>query len=716
MANFKLVSAHYQNFKRHEDVTIDFSETLTVIRGANYKGKSSLLQGIFFALFGLKAVPGGNEIVTRRGSKKKAIVTLVFEDGKDEFTLIRTPTSANLVDSNNGTIAAGGTAVNEWVASRFTDIKKALLLSFSEQGDSQALLALGAGKINLLIEQLSGADYVDRLAKAATDKADKAEAVLAVIGDTVENPDNVAEELSAAEVELERQRGVIEKVEGERVAALLESTKAKTAATQASEANEAAAASNQKRDRLSTRIETQTGTLTGQRTKLAGMTCTDPAPLVARAQELEEAVTSMEALLKRKNSAKSKLELESAWVEKNKDRYKDSGKITDKIEKKESELNALDGTISERHQSYVEHKTALAAVQKAINDSVCSECGRPLDENHLEESQEKLPRLTEATEVSESNWTREKVKRDPLVKEIADLRAQLPPRGWDKELSEHLSDVETLEKQVLLHQNMTEERVQASRVEANYASSQAVTARQSKKAYNTLASEINDLEEEIRKDQSQLDATAPGVMTDVAALLIDSQKKADKLAELVQRRSELALHLTVAGNDVVRLKKALDEARELWQKRLDAETIKSRYSEFAKWLRVNKAAFLSETWAGILSLVTEFTSQTTAGAISEVGRDHDGDFWFNENGTVMPISAASGGQKSIIGTALRCALPSLLPAGLGFVVLDEPSADLDTGHAAALAGALRATQRQVILVTHREGEEFLSDSVVVLDD
>ena len=111
MSGFKLISCRYENFKRHENITIDFSEALTVIRGANYRGKSSLLQGIFFALFGMKAVPGGSEVVTRKGSKKKAVVTLTFEDGTDEYTLVRTPTSANLVSTNGGTIAAGGTAV-----------------------------------------------------------------------------------------------------------------------------------------------------------------------------------------------------------------------------------------------------------------------------------------------------------------------------------------------------------------------------------------------------------------------------------------------------------------------------------------------------------------------------------------------------------------------------------------------------------------------------
>ena len=76
--------------------------------------------------------------------------------------------------------------------------------------------------------------------------------------------------------------------------------------------------------------------------------------------------------------------------------------------------------------------------------------------------------------------------------------------------------------------------------------------------------------------------------------------------------------------------------------------------------------------------------------------------------------SASGGMASICGVALRMALDHVLAQSVGFVVLDEPSSELNDEHAASLGGALRGQQRQVILVTHREGEEFVSDTVISL--
>ena len=50
---------HLLNFKKHEELLVDLSEGgLTVIRGPNWAGKSTVLQGIMFALFGPGAVPG----------------------------------------------------------------------------------------------------------------------------------------------------------------------------------------------------------------------------------------------------------------------------------------------------------------------------------------------------------------------------------------------------------------------------------------------------------------------------------------------------------------------------------------------------------------------------------------------------------------------------------------------------------------------------------
>jgi ABC-type protease/lipase transport system fused ATPase/permease subunit len=72
-------------------------------------------------------------------------------------------------------------------------------------------------------------------------------------------------------------------------------------------------------------------------------------------------------------------------------------------------------------------------------------------------------------------------------------------------------------------------------------------------------------------------------------------------------------------------------------------------------------------------------------------------------------------MAAIAGTALKLSLGSCLPVSPGFILLDEPSSELDNDRAAALASALSTAGVQVILVTHRTGEEYVAGTVVTLE-
>ena len=53
-----LLSLSLRNFKKHESLDVDFTAGLNGIYGSNYKGKTTILYGILFALGGASQVPG----------------------------------------------------------------------------------------------------------------------------------------------------------------------------------------------------------------------------------------------------------------------------------------------------------------------------------------------------------------------------------------------------------------------------------------------------------------------------------------------------------------------------------------------------------------------------------------------------------------------------------------------------------------------------------
>jgi DNA repair exonuclease SbcCD ATPase subunit len=67
-----------------------------------------------------------------------------------------------------------------------------------------------------------------------------------------------------------------------------------------------------------------------------------------------------------------------------------------------------------------------------------------------------------------------------------------------------------------------------------------------------------------------------------------------------------------------------------------------------------------------------------------------------------------------MGTGLKLALSKYVPQGLGFILLDEPTSELNQEHAAMFTGAIKATGIQVVMVSHREADELEADNVVCL--
>ena len=71
-----------KNFKSHTDTVLDFNKGITIIVGENGVGKSSILEGITYALF-KKSTLNQNDLITlgKNNERKSTMsVTLVFEE------------------------------------------------------------------------------------------------------------------------------------------------------------------------------------------------------------------------------------------------------------------------------------------------------------------------------------------------------------------------------------------------------------------------------------------------------------------------------------------------------------------------------------------------------------------------------------------------------------------------------------------------------------
>jgi exonuclease SbcC len=81
-----------KNFKRFRDQEIRFSDGITGILGNNGTGKSSIVEAIFFALFGVQATGISSDYIVSSfaGPRERCEVRLDFRVGGDDFTVLRT--------------------------------------------------------------------------------------------------------------------------------------------------------------------------------------------------------------------------------------------------------------------------------------------------------------------------------------------------------------------------------------------------------------------------------------------------------------------------------------------------------------------------------------------------------------------------------------------------------------------------------------------------
>ena len=155
-----LKSLDMTNFKCHEQAHIDFDPRLTLITGNNYKGKTSILQGILFALWGPGAVPGGKSRIIRRGAKR-CLVDLQWLEADGAVLRIERSMSTAKLFRNDELIASSASAVGAELNQILgLDNKLFMRLKYGAQGEAQAMLTLGGLELHKTIERVCGIDTV----------------------------------------------------------------------------------------------------------------------------------------------------------------------------------------------------------------------------------------------------------------------------------------------------------------------------------------------------------------------------------------------------------------------------------------------------------------------------------------------------------------------------------------------------------------------------
>jgi len=171
-----------KNFKRFRQQEIRFRDGITGILGNNGTGKSSIVEAIFFALYGVQATGILSEYIVSSfaGPKEKCEVRLDFRVGGDEYTVLRTFRKGKAV-LHDATFYRAGKLRATGVSQVETEVRRTLGMGpvdfrntvYAAQKDLLTLLEHTPGKRKEWFLRALGIDYLknesDRLLKERID-------------------------------------------------------------------------------------------------------------------------------------------------------------------------------------------------------------------------------------------------------------------------------------------------------------------------------------------------------------------------------------------------------------------------------------------------------------------------------------------------------------------------------------------------------------------
>ncbi|MDD3112671.1 MAG: SMC family ATPase, partial [Methanofollis liminatans] len=144
-----------RNFKRYREEEIRFADGITGIVGNNGAGKSTIVEAVVFALYGLQSGSGGAYIVSSfAGKKERCEVRLDFSVGGVEYAVTRTYRRTETSTQHDAALFMEGEQIAEGVSDVALQVRRILGMGpedfrhtvFAAQKDLLSLLDRQPGK------------------------------------------------------------------------------------------------------------------------------------------------------------------------------------------------------------------------------------------------------------------------------------------------------------------------------------------------------------------------------------------------------------------------------------------------------------------------------------------------------------------------------------------------------------------------------------------
>ena len=698
-------------FRKHEDRTFEFGEGLVVCRGANESGKTTIQEGMLYALYGAKVLRDSlSQCVTWGHKESELKVELVLEVEGQEFSYRRSKAGAEVIKDGN-VFVTGQSEVTAFSATLLgADAKTAGSLMLADQSGLRGALDEGPTAVSGLMSKLADFDTIDRIILAMQetlllgadapirDKLKQAEADLTEAFEALPPPPKIAkvqEEVGLAQKALDKWQK--QRVDNE--------APTYNAAVEALAHAEAAA-----------RLHADAVADVGKAQERLGKVITDLDDAKAKVVPVD---FDRIAALRREVFDGGEGERWRAAHNLFMSVTQDSGEIWEgDMESLEEEIVRLRESLSDNSESTSRLNSAISTLRgQKIYEGVCKVCGTD---------------VSERLDISMKN-----AGIDAEIEHKLTLVEALKEQGVADKAS--LKTLEALVKLDQARRNVFMQMLQYIRLELSIVPVKAVWTSKpppmQSQNLEYVKSELAALEkaaESSKKAEGEVEAlekasvAARGEYEDVCSVLqntpavdltpyntafktaSDALTKVDEKvwhadSWLKQATASLATLEQLSATCLVRVNTAKERIDEYTK---DIEAVGFN-NTLLKKMRAIKPSVTDYLWNSVLAAVSQFFTQLR-GEASVVTKDSDG---FKVNGA--SVKSLSGSTLDVLALAVRVALTKTFIPNSTMLVLDEPGAGCDQVRMASLLGFLSSVGfKQVLLASHDSLSLNVADRVI----
>ena len=717
-----LTKLELTNFRQHTSLKLEFTQGVTVIRGANECGKSTIFEAVTFALFGVEACRS-NDLTTWGAPDKSHVVTLELDLNGQIYHIVRSARGAEL---NSDDMKITGQREVTRRCEQLLDLKPGTgtNLMFASQNAVRGTLDEGSKSIQL-IEKLADFDVVDGYINTlqtnfSLGKSDHLQQLVSDLETQLANTQQqIAEFINIDEFEATETSVLDEQLQ----ALEAQAASKKSNIDRLTEQLDTIRGEEENRNNLKLSIANVEEYLAYIKSGLNAPVSTRPnAHLVADAESRTQFHEQLENLRAQADIQKKLGILHSDYLSYSYycPSHFDSKNPLIRIDGTKESIQQDIGLLESNYSEYRIQKQELLLKRKNLEDQkcnslICPTCKREWDnademqKNNARISEEivelniELAKLDNSIIEVESKINKLKdVLRQPEFtpainsKWVVDDDGKFPLKykwtggelkEFDHEVSKQLEEYEGLledlsaweSKQEVFKQQLVDTETQLSELTTKLASipESATSSVELSHTLNQINLDLNDIQHNINSVKS---------------------KKSEIPFKVEQLRKEYSKLKDEENNVKIKINNCNTEIQNM-----------QINNALLKVLREIKPQLANTIWQQVCNTITQYFS-TMRDKPSMVTKASTG---FEVDG--HNTKALSGSTLDVLGIAIRVALTKTFLPTCGFMLLDEPFAACDVERQMKALGFITSTGfDQIIIVTHEDTTEVVADNLITL--